>query len=131
MKKMRTWNEYLIEVLADQAEAIGHLEATLEDYQIFRNPAIVRDALRTVVEAQGGVAKVAKQIGMDPQILSKALSNDDMPLIDALGVVLKALGYQLSIKPVAREDHNLETDTDELEVQNASAHVSESPTSLQ
>ena len=68
---------------------------------------------------------------MDPQILSKALSNDDMPLIDALGVVLKALGYQLSIKPVAREDHNLETDTDELEVQNASAHVSESPTSLQ
>ena len=62
MKKMRTWNEYLIEVLADQAEAIGHLEATLEDYQIFRNPAIVRDALRTVVEAQGGLPKLLSRL---------------------------------------------------------------------
>jgi probable addiction module antidote protein len=128
---MRTLREYLIEKLADQERAIGYLQAILEDYQIFENSAVVLRALETVVEAQGGVAKVAKQIGMDPQILSKALSNDDTPLVDALGVVLKALGYQLSIKPVAREDPNLETDTDELEVQNASAHVSESPTSLQ
>ena len=131
MKKMRTWNEYLIEVLADQAEAIGHLEATLEDYQIFRNPAIVRDALRTVVEAQGGVSKLAKQTNMESQVLSKVLSDDDTPLIEVLGTVLNALGYQLSIKPLESEGSNLETDTDELEVQNASAHVSESPTSLQ
>ena len=129
MRKMRTWNEYLIEVLADRDEAIGHLEAILEDYQLFQNPAVVRDALQTVVEAQGGVSELAKQTDMDPQVLSKVLSNEDTPLIDALGTVLNALGYQLSIKPLERESSNLETD--ELEVQNTTAHVAESPTSLQ
>jgi DNA-binding phage protein len=131
MRKMRTWDEYLIEVLTDRDEAIGHLEAILEDYQIFRNPAVVRDSLRIVVEAQGGVSELAKQTDMDPQVLSKVLSNSDIPLIDALGTVLGALGYQLSIKPLTHENSNLETDTDELKARNASAHVAESPTSLQ
>ena len=131
MRKMRTWNEYLIEVLANRDEAIGHLEAILEDYQLFQNPAVIRDALQTVVEAQGGVSELAKQTDMDPQVLSKVLSNEDTPLIDALGTVLNALGYQLSIKPLERESSDLETDTSELEGQDASAHVAESPTSLQ
>ena len=51
---------------------------------------------------------------MDPQLLSKALSNEEVALIDTLGIVLKALGYQLSIKPIEREKFNLETDADEL-----------------
>jgi DNA-binding phage protein len=131
MRKMRTWDEYLIEVLTDRDEAIGHLEAILEDYQIFRNPAVVRDSLRIVVEAQGGVSELAKQTDMDPQVLSKVLSNSDIPLIDALGTVLGALGYQLSIKPLTHENSNLKTDTDELKARNAGAHVAESPTSLQ
>jgi DNA-binding phage protein len=131
MRKMRTWDEYLIEVLTDRDEAIGHLEAILEDYQIFRNPAVVRDSLRIVVEAQGGVSELAKQTDMDPQVLSKVLSNSDIPLIDALGTVLGALGCQLSIKPLTHENSNLKTDTDELKARNAGAHVAESPTSLQ
>ncbi len=59
---------------------------------------------------------------MDPQILSKVLSNDDTPLIDALQIVLNALGYQLSIKPQECESPNLETDTVQT------VHVAESPT---
>ena len=62
---------------------------------------------------------------MDPQLLSKFLSNEDTPLIDALGIVLKALGYQLSIKPLEYENSNLETDARQR------ACVVESPTSLQ
>ena len=131
MKKMRTWDEYLIKVLADHDEAVGHLEAILEDYQIFQNPAVVRDSLRIVIEAQGGVSELAKQADVDPQVLSKVLSDDDIPLLDALGTVLGALGYQLSIKPLMHKNPNLETDTDELETRNASALTTESPTSLQ
>ena len=131
MRKMRTWDEYLIEKLADRERAIGYLQAILDDYYIYGGPAVVRDALQTVVEAQGGISELAKQIDMDPQVLSKVLSNGDTPLIDALGTVLKALGYQLSMKPLAREISNLEIDADELEGQDASTHVAESPTSLQ
>lgn len=117
MRKMGIWREYLIEVLADRDEAIGHLQAILEDYQIFRNATVVRDALQTVVEAQGGVSELAKQTDMDPQLLSKMLSNEGPPLIDTLGIVLKALGYQLSIKPIETENPNLETYPDVLEEQ--------------
>ena len=83
---------------------------------------MVLRALQTVVEAQGGVSKIAKQVDMDPQLLSKVLSNEDTPLIDALGIVLKVLGYQLSIKPLESENPNLETDTVQT------AHIAESPT---
>ena len=129
MRKMSTWDEYLIEVLADRDEAIGHLEAILEDYHIFQNPVVIRDTLQIVVRAQGGVSELAKQADMDPQVLSKMISNSDTPLIDALGTVLKALGYQLSIKPGTCENTNLETDA--LKVESVSAHVAESLTMLQ
>ena len=124
-EKMRTWRECLIEQIADQKSAIAYLQAILEDYQIYKNPAVVQRSLRTVVEAQGGVSELAKQIDMDPQILSKIISNDDTPLIEALGIVLKALGYQLSIQPIRLENRTLDTYTDALEGQNTSTHVAE------
>ena len=125
MRKMRTLREYLIERLVDKERAIGYLRAILDDYQIYRERTLVLRALQTVVEAQGGVSKIAKQVDMDPQLLSKVLSNKDMPLIDALGTVLKALGYQLSIKPLESENPNLETDAVQT------ADIAESPTASQ
>ena len=131
MRKMGIWREYLIEKLADRERAIGYLQAILDDYQIDGNCTVVLRALQTVVEAQGGVSELAKQTDMDPEVLSKVLSDDGPSLLDVLGTVLSALGYQLSIKPRVHKNSNLETDTDELEARNASAHVAESPTSLQ
>ncbi len=123
MRKMRTWRECLIEQIADRKSAIAYLKAILEDYQIYKNPAVVQRSLRTIVEAQGGVVELAKQVDMDPQVLSKMLSNEDGPLIDVLGIVLKTLGYQLSIQPIKLENRNLDTYTDALEGQNTSTHV--------
>ncbi len=122
---MRTWRECLIEQIADQKSSIAYLQAILEDYQIYKNPAAVHRSIRTVVEAQGGVSELAKQVDMDPQILSKMISNEDVPLIDALGTVLEALGYQLSIQPIKLENRTPDTYTDALEGQNTPAHVAE------
>lgn len=125
MRKMRTWRECLIEQLADRKSAIAYLQAILEDYQIYKEAAVVQRSLLTVVEAQGGIFELAKQVNMDPQVLSKTLSNKDIPLIEALGIVLKALGYQLSIQPIRLETSNLDKRTDMLEAQNTSTHVVE------
>ena len=114
--------EYLIERLAYKERAIGYLQAILDDYYIYGGPAVVLRALETVVKAQGGVSKLAKQADMDPEMLSKVLSNGDTPLIDALGIVLKALGYQLSISPIENDNSNLEADTLQT------AQVAERPT---
>ena len=110
MRKMGIWREYLIEKLADRESAINYLQAILEDYQVFGDSTVVLRSLHTVVEAQGGISELAKQTDMAPQVLSKVLSNKDAPLIDVFTVVLKALGYQLSIQPIDPE--NLEVPTD-------------------
>ena len=128
MRKMGLWRDYLIEKLADPERAIGYLQAILDDYYIYGGPAVVRDALDTVIEAQGGVSKLAKQSDIDPQVLSKALTNEKTPLIDALGIVLKALGYQLSIQPIGAESLDSEIPTQPLTEQQAPARVAESPT---
>ena len=124
MQKMGIWRDYLVKKLADPERAMGYLQAILDDYYIYGGAAVVKDALDTIVEAQGGVSRLAKQTDMDPQLLSRFLSNEDAPLIDALGIVLKALGYQLSIKPLEYENSDLEADVEQT------AHVAESPTSL-
>ena len=122
---MRKWRECLIERIANRERAIGYLQAILEDYQIYKSPTVVLKALQTVVEAQGGIFELAKQVNMDPQVFSKMLTSKDMPLIDTLGIVLKALGYQLSIQPIESENFSLETYTDALEDQKTSTHVAE------
>ena len=119
MRKMRTYREYLIDTFTDRDEAIGHLQVALEDYQTHRNTDIFLFLLETVVEAQGGIAELAKETDTNPQVLSDALTSDHIPLIDRLGTILKVLGYQLSIEPLEVESHNLETAT--TAVQDATA----------
>ena len=111
MRKMRTYREYLIDIFTDRDEAIGHLQVALEDYQTHGNTDTFLFLLETVVEAQGGIAELAKQTDTKPHILSDALTSDDVPLIDRLGTILKALGYRLSIEPLELESPNLETAT--------------------
>ena len=109
MKKLRTWNEYLIErFAADKEEAIGFLHAVMEEYQIHGNPAAVIGALDTVVASQGGISELAKKTGIDPQVISETLSNTEAPRIDTLRIILNALGCQLSIEPLTAVNSSLE-----------------------
>ena len=127
MRKMRTWRECLIEDLADREEAIHYLQAILDDYYSFGQAIIVQEALKTVIEAQSGISKLTQHTDISPQTLETALSNTDTPLIDALGTVLNALGYRLSIQPIADEDANLALATGEPEATKATAHLSGDP----
>lgn len=56
------------------------------------------------------------------------LTNADTLLINTLGIVLKALGHQLSIKPMEPENSVNNTCTEALEAQDTSAQVAENPT---
>ncbi len=105
MRKYRKWREILIEQLAaDPPAAIGFLQAVMEDYQVFGNPAAVMSAIQAVVESQGGVTEVAKRTGMDPQTLTRVLSNQDVPRVDTLRIILTALGCRLSIEKITDEE---------------------------
>ena len=105
MRKYRTWHEVLMEDLADPAEAISYLDVSLEEYQIDGDIPFFLKGIRNVVEAQGGVAAIAKRAAMSPETLSKTLSSEEAPHLDTLAAVLNALGCRLAIVPLKVDAH--------------------------
>jgi DNA-binding phage protein len=114
MKIYGTWDAFLIEQLKEKEDVGGFLDAVMEEYQIHGNLAIVQLALQYVVEAQGGISELSKQTDLDPRTISEALSNEDVPRIDTLRTVLRALGCCLSIAPLEIVNTNVERTTEEL-----------------
>ena len=101
MRKQRKWREYLIERLTtNQEEAIGFLDAIMEEFLIYENITTLQSALKIVIEAQGGISELARRTHMSPDALQKILSSDKAPLIDTLGTILNALGCRLSVEPL-------------------------------
>lgn len=78
------YHEYLIKTLKDRKEALGYLNACLED----PDPRVFASALRDVAIAQGG-AKAEKA--------SKLLSRRK-PDLQQLGAVLASLGLRLTVE---------------------------------
>ena len=134
MRKYRKWRDILIEQLAaDPTAAIGFLQAVMEDYQVFRNPAAVVSAVQTVIESQGGVEEVAKRTAIAPETLSKILSSEEAPHLDTFAAILKALGCRLSIEPLVEEapqpDVELAAEQEGTQLDNPQMHLSESHSS--
>ncbi len=98
MKKYRTWHEILMEQLSDKDDAIDYLQGTLEEYQVDGDTSFFLSEIRTVVEAQGGVSKLAEKINIEPQILSDMLTSKAAPRLDMFSTILRTLGCRLSIE---------------------------------
>ncbi len=130
MQKYRTWHEILMEDLADSAEAIGYLDVSLEEYQIDGDTSFFLRGLRNVVEAQGGVAEIAKRTTIAPETLSKILSSEEAPHFDTFVTILKALGCRLSIEPLKDKetipDIELAIDPESPQLRNEETQLSES-----
>ena len=133
MRKYRTWHEVLMEDLADPAEAIGYLDVSLEEYQMDGDIPFFLKGIRNVVEAQGGVAAIAKRAAMSPETLSKILSSEEAPHLDTFASILKALGCQLSIKPLKDKetipDIELTIETESTQIRSEESQLSESDSS--
>lgn len=80
-----------IETAADQADL-------LSDAIESGDPRYIAYALGAVARARGGIARLAREAGMNRQALHKALSEDGNPTLDTVLKVLKALGLQMRIE---------------------------------
>lgn len=85
---------------ADSEEAIGYLDVALEEYQEDGDTLFFLLGFQHVIEARGGVSKVAKKIGIVPQVLSDVLSSEKAPRLDTLNTILEGFGCRLSIQPL-------------------------------
>jgi probable addiction module antidote protein len=93
MNKKSSYQDYLIESLKNPEEAIGYLNASLDggDLKVFLL------ALRNVIQARGGIAKIAEQTHKSRTSLYKALSYKGNPYLVSTNDVLGAIGMHLQI----------------------------------
>jgi probable addiction module antidote protein len=94
--KSRDFQESLIELLVDPIEAEEYLNAALEegDRELFLL------CLRNVVEAQGGMRKIAKGSVLNRESLYKMLSKKGNPKISSLDSLLHAMNMRLAVQPI-------------------------------
>jgi probable addiction module antidote protein len=75
--------------------AVEYLRAALEEGD---DPQILLIALRRIAESRGGVAKVAKEAGIERESLYRALSAKGNPRLSTLVAVTKAVGLRLTVE---------------------------------
>lgn len=89
----------------DAAEFLGRPEAQAEllaDAFASGEAGYIKLALGTVARAQGMTA-LAEEVGLSRQGLYKALSEDGDPKLSTLVEVARALGFRLTVEPIAAE----------------------------
>jgi probable addiction module antidote protein len=75
--------------------AAQYLRTALEEGD---DPQILLIALRRIAESRGGVAKVAKEAGIERESLYRALSAKGNPRLSTLVAVTKAVGLRLTVE---------------------------------
>ena len=125
MEKLTTWHEFLIEKLTNREKAISYLQVSLEEYLMDGDLPFFLKGIRNVVEAQGGIAKIAKQAGIAPKVLSEFLCNEDTLQLSTLSTILKGFGWKLSIESLTETDtHSSEATSEQSATSNAPLETS-------
>ena len=94
---MRDYRDFVQETVQNMDEASSYLKAALEEYENDGDLSAFLKAIRTVVDAQGGMSKLAEKTNLNRQHLYRSLSESGNPTIRTLYTVLHALGLKLSI----------------------------------
>ena len=98
---MRKYRAIVIERLKNNPEeAEAYLQAALEDYQKDQNKEAFLLALRTLVEAKGGMDWLSKHTHLNRPQLYRTLSASGNPTLGTLTKVLGTLGFRLSVEAV-------------------------------
>ena len=88
----------MVKRMKDPAAAAAYVEAAIED----GDQAELMMALRHVVQAQGGIAKLARKSKLTREATYRMLSGSGNPELRSLTTILYAAGLRLSVKPVRR-----------------------------
>ncbi len=98
IKNTASYHEELIASLKDPNEAYGYLQVAIEEYQIDNDSEALLVALRNITDAQGGMTKLALKTHLNRQNLYSILSKKGNPRLDTFGLILKGLGFKLTIE---------------------------------
>ncbi|MBA2649862.1 MAG: putative addiction module antidote protein [Legionella sp.] len=98
LKNTVSYHDEFIDSLRNPEEAYGYLQVAIEEYQDDNDAEALLVALRNVAIAQGGMTELAKKTHLNRQNLYNILSKKGNPRLDTFGLILKGLGFKLSIE---------------------------------
>ncbi|MDE0399503.1 MAG: transcriptional regulator [Candidatus Poribacteria bacterium] len=98
VKQTTSFRDDLLKDLTDTEFAMYYLEAALADYKEDGNTDSLWIALRDVVEAQGGIGKLAQRTKADLQHLNDIFDAKQKPHLDNLQNILSGLGFQIRLE---------------------------------
>ena len=96
MGKMKTRPFDMANYLTDEEDVVEYLRQVLED----GDPALLGAALGDIARARG-MSQLARDTGLSRESLYKSLSGKRAPNSDTLFKVMKALGFKLTLLPIA------------------------------
>jgi len=96
MSKIKTRPFDVANYLNDEEDIAEYMRQVLED----GDPAELGAALGAIARARG-MTDLARDTGLSREGLYKSLSGERAPSTDTLFKVLKALGFKLTLQPVA------------------------------
>jgi probable addiction module antidote protein len=91
--RLKSYKDGLLKRLEDPHYAAGYLAQVLAE----KDSAAFLIALKDVVEAGGGVGRLAGRIGLKRPSLYKILSKRGNPTLETLQEILKPLGLRVSV----------------------------------
>jgi probable addiction module antidote protein len=94
-----SYHDEFIDSLKDPKEAYLYLQLAIEEYQEDNDSDALLLALRNIADAQGGMTELARKTHLNRQNLYSILSKNGNPRLDTFGIVLKGLGFKLTIEP--------------------------------
>jgi probable addiction module antidote protein len=101
LKNYRNLRDITIESFQQHPEEIEiYLKIALEEYEKDHDAKAFLLSLRTVAEATGGMAKLAKKTKLNRENLYRALSAKGNPRFSTIDAILHALGFGLALKPL-------------------------------
>lgn len=98
LKNTENYHDEFISSLKNPEEAYGYLQIAIEEYQEDNDAEALLVALRNVAAAQGGMTVLSKKTHLNRQNLYNILSRNGNPRLDTFGLILKGLGFKLSIE---------------------------------
>ena len=99
MKRYKNYKDHLIERLKNPDEASAYLNAALEEALESNEPGIFQLAVRDVVEAYGGVAKISSKMCVSRESFYRSLSNSGKARFSTLINAIKACGLTCEFHP--------------------------------
>ena len=94
-KRTVAHKEGLFKNLQNPEFAAEYFNAALEAGDM----AVILLAVKNLVEAKGGMSKIAKETGLNRESLYRALSEDGNPKISTFYKILHAVGMKLLVSP--------------------------------